>query len=87
MTIGLWEPSIRPVTDAESGVTARRRSAVAEAADLLADLVDEGVQTVAFARSRVGAEVLAQAATRRSADRGGAAADHYHFFCHGQSSC
>ena len=77
VTIGLWEPSIRPVTDAESGVTARRRSAVAEAADLLADLVDEGVQTVAFARSRVGAEVLAQAATRRSADRGGAAADHY----------
>lgn len=75
VTIGLWEPEIRPTADAESAVTARRRSAVAETADLLADLVDQGVQTVAFARSRVGAEVIAQAATRRSADRGGAAAD------------
>jgi DEAD/DEAH box helicase domain-containing protein len=75
VTIGLWEPVIAPTADAESGVTSRRRSAVAESADLLADLVDEGIQTVAFARSRVGAEVIAQAATRRSADRGGAAAD------------
>jgi DEAD/DEAH box helicase domain-containing protein len=75
VTIGLWEPVIAPTADAESGVTARRRSAVAESADLLADLVDDGVQTVAFARSRVGAEVIARAAARRSADRGGAAAE------------
>ena len=54
VTIGLWEPAIRPVTDAEVAVTARRRSAVAETADLLADLVEDGVQTVAFARSRAG---------------------------------
>ncbi len=74
VTIGLWEPEIRPTADAESAVTARRRSAVAETADLLADLVDAGVQTVAFARSRVGAEVIAQSAARRSADRGGAQA-------------
>ena len=74
VTIGLWEPEIRPTADAESAVTARRRSALAETADLLADLVDAGVQTVAFARSRVGAEVIAQSAARRSADRGGVAA-------------
>ena len=66
VTIGLWEPAIRPVTDAEVAVTARRRSAVAETADLLADLVEDGVQTVAFARSRVGAEVIASAAARRA---------------------
>ncbi len=74
VTIGLWEPEIRPVADAEAAVTARRRSAVAESADLLADLVDIGVQTVTFARSRVGAEVIAQSAARRSAERGGLAA-------------
>ncbi len=74
VTIGLWEPEIRPTADAESAVTSRRRSALAETADLLADLVDAGVQTVAFARSRVGAEVIAQSAARRSADRGGAEA-------------
>jgi DEAD/DEAH box helicase domain-containing protein len=43
----------------------QRRSAVAETADLLADLVRGGVQTVAFARSRVGVEVIAAAARRR----------------------
>ena len=41
-----------------------RRSAVAEAADLLADLVVDGVQTVAFARSRAGVETVAASARR-----------------------
>jgi DEAD/DEAH box helicase domain-containing protein len=40
----------------------RRRSAVAESADLLTDLVAHGVQTVAFARSRAGVEVISAAA-------------------------
>ena len=40
----------------------RRRSAVAESADLLSDLVAQGVQTVAFARSRAGVEVISAAA-------------------------
>ncbi|MGI8948610.1 MAG: DEAD/DEAH box helicase [Ornithinimicrobium sp.] len=55
-TFGLWEPPLD-----EQGT---RRSAVAETADLLTDLVARGVQTVAFARSRVGVEVVAQAAQR-----------------------
>lgn len=41
-----------------------RRSAVAETADLLADLVVDGVQTVAFGRSRAGVEVVAASARR-----------------------
>lgn len=40
----------------------RRRSAVAESADLLTDLVAQGVQTVAFARSRAGVEVISSVA-------------------------
>ncbi len=70
VTVGLWEPPSRTSTDAEPAVTARRRSAVAESADLLADLVTSGAQTVAFARSRVGAEVLAASARRRLAQAG-----------------
>jgi DEAD/DEAH box helicase domain-containing protein len=41
-----------------------RRSAVAETADLLADLVVDGVQTVAFGRSRAGVEAVASSARR-----------------------
>lgn len=55
-TFALWEP---PLVEG-----AARRSAVSEAASLLADLVLGEVQTVAFARSRVGVEAVA-AATRR----------------------
>ena len=40
----------------------RRRSALAESADLLTDLVAQGVQTVAFARSRAGVEVISSVA-------------------------
>ncbi|WP_153395006.1 DEAD/DEAH box helicase [Ornithinicoccus halotolerans] len=56
-TVALWEP----LTD-EDG---QRRSAVAESAELLAGLVGQDVQTVAFARSRAGTEVLATAARSR----------------------
>ena len=55
----LWEP---PTTDADSGA---RRSAPAETADLLTDLVVEGVRTIAFIRSRRGAESIAAQVRRQ----------------------
>ncbi|MDO5662615.1 MAG: DEAD/DEAH box helicase, partial [Brachybacterium sp.] len=54
----------------------QRRSATSETAALLADLVEHGVQTLAFARSRRGAELVASGARRlleQKADRGGPA--------------
>ncbi len=53
----LWEP---PLTDrtGEGGAPVRR-TALAETADLLTDLVLNDAQTVAFVRSRRGAEVVA----------------------------
>jgi len=70
MTFGLWEPGLVPGGGEHDAP--HRRSAVAETADLLADLVVDGVQTVAFARSRAGVEVVAASARRSLAevDRG-----------------
>jgi len=62
MTFGLWEPGL--VAGGGEHGAPHRRSAVAESADLLADLVADGVQTVAFARSRVGVEAVAASARR-----------------------
>ena len=67
MTFGLWEPAL--VTGGggdgvDNPDAPHRRSAVAETADLLADLVVNGVQTVAFARSRAGVEAVAASARR-----------------------
>ncbi|WP_322760345.1 DEAD/DEAH box helicase [Frankia sp. Cr2] len=45
-----------------------RRSATAEASDLLADLVADGVRTLVFVRSRRAAEVVAQSARRALSD-------------------
>ncbi|MBT2206806.1 DEAD/DEAH box helicase [Actinomadura sp. NEAU-AAG7] len=61
-TFALWEP---PLTElrGERGAPVRR-TATAEAGDLLADLVVEGVQTLAFVRSRRGAESVALGAKR-----------------------
>nr|WP_243716872.1 DEAD/DEAH box helicase [Actinomadura darangshiensis] len=61
-TFALWEP---PLTDlrGEQGAPIRR-TATAEAGDLLADLVVEDVQTLAFVRSRRGAESVALSAKR-----------------------
>ncbi|HYN66968.1 MAG TPA: DEAD/DEAH box helicase [Ornithinibacter sp.] len=56
MTFALWEPAT---------VDGHRRSATTEAAEILAELVLDGVQAVAFARSRAGAESLAANARRR----------------------
>ncbi|GGV23512.1 helicase [Actinomadura cremea] len=65
-TFALWEP---PLTDlrGERGAPVRR-TATAEAGGLLADLVVEGVQTLAFVRSRRGAESVALGAKRALAD-------------------
>jgi DEAD/DEAH box helicase domain-containing protein len=65
LAFALWEP---PLTDARGAAGARlRRTATAQAADLLGRLVSENVQTLAFIRSRRGAEAVALAA-RRSLD-------------------
>ena len=56
LTFALWEP---PMVDDT------RRSATTEAAELLAELVEADVQTLAFARSRAGVEALASSARRR----------------------
>ncbi|MFN2320498.1 MAG: DEAD/DEAH box helicase [Dermatophilaceae bacterium] len=63
MTAALWEPRV----DDDTGA---RVSATTEAAALLADLVQSGAQTVAFARSRAGVEALATSARRRLDSRG-----------------
>ncbi len=57
VVLGLWEP---PFTGhlGENGAPVRR-AATSEVADLLADLVVEGVHTLAFVRSRRGAESVA----------------------------
>ncbi len=55
----LWNP---PFVDEASGA---RRSANAETAELLATLVGEGVRTIAFAKSRKGAELIASYARGR----------------------
>lgn len=64
VTFALWEPPV--VADDGSH---RRRSAGAEAADLLAALVRRDVQTVAFVRSRAGTELVAAQARRVLQDR------------------
>ncbi|MGI5525082.1 DEAD/DEAH box helicase [Micromonospora sp. CA-259024] len=82
VTFALWEPPLLPpdssaspsvpaqATGGHDGATDLvqvRRSALRETADLLADTVAEGVRTLAFVRSRKGAEVVA-ASARRSLD-------------------
>ncbi|WP_373861080.1 DEAD/DEAH box helicase [Micromonospora noduli] len=76
VTFALWEPPLLPPdTSASSPVPPQatgehdelhqvRRSALRETADLLADTVAEGVRTLAFVRSRKGAEVVAANARR-----------------------
>jgi DEAD/DEAH box helicase domain-containing protein len=62
VSLGLWEPPFTAYTG-ENGAPVRR-AATAEVADLLADLVAGGVRTLAFVRSRKGAESVALAAGR-----------------------
>ncbi|GAA2510224.1 DEAD/DEAH box helicase [Pilimelia columellifera] len=56
VTFALWEPPLLP-----GGLDGQRRSALTEAADLLADTIIEGRRALAFVRSRRGAEVVARA--------------------------
>lgn len=78
--IALWQPALSaaraaawpgegvdlPAGDAaaEAELDGPRRSATAETADLLADLVVAGARTLAFVRSRHGAESIAEQARR-----------------------
>nr|WP_226961802.1 MULTISPECIES: DEAD/DEAH box helicase [Streptomyces] len=65
LVFALWEP---PLTEGrgERGAPVRR-TATAEAADLLADLAGAGVRTVTFVRSRRGAELISLIAQDRLA--------------------
>ncbi|GIE98266.1 DEAD/DEAH box helicase [Paractinoplanes rishiriensis] len=64
-TFALWEPPLLPPDQDDLPPT--RRSALRETADLLTDAVVAGTRTLAFVRSRRGAEVVA-AVTRRQLD-------------------
>jgi DEAD/DEAH box helicase domain-containing protein len=62
--IAMWNP---PLTDEASGT---RRSALAEAADLLAELVTQGVRTICFLKSRRGIELIQRFARENLERRG-----------------
>ncbi|MFG2330154.1 DEAD/DEAH box helicase [Streptomyces sp. NPDC048604] len=66
LVFALWEP---PLTElhGEHGAPVRR-TATAETADLLTDLTVQGVRTVAFVRSRRGAELISVIAQERLAE-------------------
>ncbi|MEA2310604.1 MAG: box helicase protein [Solirubrobacteraceae bacterium] len=63
-TIAMWNP---PITDEK---LATRRSVLAEAADLLAELVSEGARTIVFMKSRKAVELMAKFAQLALEDRG-----------------
>ncbi|MGD9958537.1 DEAD/DEAH box helicase [Nocardioides sp.] len=62
VALALWEPAFTSYAG-ENGAPVRR-AASSEVADLLTDLVLEGVRTLAFIRSRRGAEAVAMTASR-----------------------
>ena len=66
-TIALWEPELRTDIQGENGAPVRR-SAGAEAARMMADLVVQGARTLTFVRSRRGAELTALATRTRLED-------------------
>src|ERR687890_1668758 len=63
-TIAMWNP---PITDEQ---LATRRSALAEAADLLAELVSRGARTIVFMKSRKAVELMARFAQLALEDLG-----------------
>ena len=67
VTFALWEPPLLP-SSASGDASPVRRSALREAADLLADAIAHGARTLAFVRSRRGAEVVATTARRALAE-------------------
>ncbi len=62
--IAMWNP---PLIDKASGT---RRSALSEAADLLAELVTQGVRTICFLKSRRGIELIQRFARENLERRG-----------------
>ncbi|MFE0021843.1 DEAD/DEAH box helicase [Amycolatopsis sp. NPDC059021] len=62
-TVALWEPPLLPELSGENGAPVRR-SAGAEASRILTELVVEGARSLAFVRSRRGAELTALGARR-----------------------
>lgn len=66
-TVALWEPALRTDLTGENGAPVRR-SAGAEAARVMADLIAEGAQTLTFVRSRRAAELTALGARARLDD-------------------
>lgn len=69
VTAVLWEPpEAIGVAHHDPGQPPPRRSTLAETADVLADLACEGRRSLAFVRSRRGAEVVAQRAREGLAD-------------------
>ncbi|QNI08871.1 DEAD/DEAH box helicase [Mycobacterium kubicae] len=66
-TVALWEPALRTDLLGENGAPVRR-SAGAEAARVMADLIVEGAQTLTFVRSRRAAELTALGARARLED-------------------
>ncbi|MBA3420671.1 MAG: DEAD/DEAH box helicase [Thermoleophilaceae bacterium] len=62
--IAMWNP---PLLDEAKGT---RASALSEAADLLADLVERGARTICFLRSRRGVELIHRFTRLRLEDRG-----------------
>ncbi|MDO5712162.1 MAG: DEAD/DEAH box helicase [Micrococcales bacterium] len=66
MTMVFVDPvTDEPATQGAGETLEESVSALSRAGDLLADLVERGVQTVVFARSRLGVEVVADRATAR----------------------
>ncbi len=71
VSVALWEPPLRAAPagpDGSKPAEPSRRTATAETSDLLGDLVADGVRTLAFVRSRAGAESVAAGARRRLAE-------------------
>lgn len=66
-TVALWEPALGVEPAGENSAPVRR-SAGAEAARVMADLIAEGASTLTFVRSRRGAELTALATRARLAD-------------------
>ncbi len=66
VVFALWEPPLTEMVG-EKGAPVRR-TATAETAELLTDLAVQGVRTVAFIRSRRGAELIALIAQERLAE-------------------
>ncbi|OBG15747.1 DEAD/DEAH box helicase [Mycolicibacterium celeriflavum] len=67
-TVALWEPPLLEDAVGENGAPVRR-SAGAEAAGVMADLIAEGARMLTFVRSRRGAELTALGARARLQER------------------